>query len=99
LRLRGREWIVSSYRSYSATTTAALPTDSSTISSCDSPSSSVAAVALESDVVVDLNDYYHNNPVQDRTDSDKPFCEEQASALQTVSVGIKAEDIGVLKEG
>jgi hypothetical protein len=51
LRLRGREWDVSSYRTYSAT--AAPPTDSSTTSSCDSPSS-VAAVALESEVVVNL---------------------------------------------
>ena len=61
-------------------------------------SCSVAAVALESEVVVNLNDYYYNNPVQDRTDSDKSFCEEQASALQTVPVSIKPEDIAVLKE-
>jgi hypothetical protein len=98
LHLRGREWTVSPYRSYSATT-AAPPTDSSTISSCDSASSSVAAVALESEVVVNLDNYYHSNPIQDKTDSDKSFCEEQVSTLQTVQVGIKTEDIGVLKEG
>jgi hypothetical protein len=77
----------------------ALPNDTSTISSCDSPSSSAAAVALESEVVVNLKRLLLQQSVQHRTDSDKSFCEEQASALQTVPVSIKPEDIAVLKEG
>jgi len=42
--------IIISYRCYSAT--CAPPTAPSTISSCDSPSSSVDAVALASEVIV-----------------------------------------------